>query len=131
VDGRDGPAHVFGLELPMLRVPFDVRARAGRRGFVPILAADPAGGRLQLALEGWAGPSPEALRASIVPLGGRWAALVFEVPPDVGEGVAQWRIRGVGQGGLETATAIEIPIVLERSRSGVGPPKRVPGRRAR
>jgi len=109
-DRRVGPNQIFGLELPSIRVPFEMRP--GRIRFIPIEAPDPGTGRLlALELEGVSGPSPEMLGASIVPINARWAGIVIDAPVHSGVGPAIWRIRGMGRGGLETQRLLEIPIL--------------------
>lgn len=115
-DARLGPDQIFGLELPRIWLPHRISIRAGRPRFIPVAAADPAGGRLQLELVGYSGPSPEMMGAKIVSLGHRWAAIVIEAPKMPGLETAVWQLRGEGRGGLMTREKLEISLLPDSPR---------------
>jgi hypothetical protein len=119
-DARLGPDQIFGLELPQIWLPRRLTVRAGRHGFIPVAAPDPAGGLLRLELVGHSGPSPEMMRAKIVPLGHYWAAIVIDPPSMPGGTDSVWQLRGEGRGGIMTRETLEISIMSRRPASGLG-----------
>jgi subtilisin family serine protease len=122
-DARLGPDQIFGLELPRIWLPNRIAVRADRPRIIPVAAADPAGGLLQLELVGHSGLSPEMMGAKIVSLSDRWAAIVIEGRKMPDFETAVWQLLGTGRGGLMTRETLEITV----TPSSI--PPHAPGRR--